>query len=619
MSVHGRPQGVAYKLHNSRCRIVTKGTVLKESSLYAKSTITIRPVSSSTKRKHLITTNSHNLVDRYIDGVMSGEIVVGKLVKASVERHLSDIDRQGSDDFPYHYSAGAAEAAIEFFPNCLKHSIGDHSKHQFFLEPWQAFGTAMVFGWKRDADNCRRFQRVLWETGRKNGKSTFWSGAAIQLACDDFNPLMQDIEQVAEVVLAATKIEQSYVIYNEIERMRDSSEHIRSISKTAYHRVHFMENYGTIRCIGSDKPYSGLNPLGIIIDEYHEFTEKHRKFMETMETSMGSRSQPLMVVTTTAGDDRSFLWIHLYNYCKDILAGLTKDEEVFPYIFECDPEDDILDEANWPKANPNLGISLKLNYLRGMARKAKHNRIDYNTFDRFHANRLVSSIEQAFDPEVWAKCEGELSDWKTASAIGGGCDLGARDDLAAWALVARFETDNRDDQGNPVWRYEAKVQAYIGEDTVRDVSKPPFGDWIYSGLLRQAKYPISDMRADLVAECRKYYVADIAYDPYNGQQFAEEIDREGLVIASMAQNFAHFNEPIRELMQALIDGRFRHDGNPLLSWCVKNAILISDRQTRWMYDKRDSSEKIDPVVAMTMAFRRAMVAPSRAKGSLFVS
>ena len=87
----------------------------------------------------------------------------------------------------------------------------------------------------------------------------------------------------------------------------------------------------------------------------------------------------------------------------------------------------------------------------------------------------------------------------------------------------------------------------------------------------------------------------------------------------MAQTPGHFNEPIREIMQAMADGRFRHDGDTLLQWCVSNAILSRDRQDRWMYDKRDSAEKIDGIVAVTMGFRRAAVAPRWSTGALFIS
>jgi len=86
----------------------------------------------------------------------------------------------------------------------------------------------------------------------------------------------------------------------------------------------------------------------------------------------------------------------------------------------------------------------------------------------------------------------------------------------------------------------------------------------------------------------------------------------------MAQNQANFNEAIRDFLQALKDGRITHDGNPVLRWCVNNAVIARDRNDRWMFDKRVLNEKIDAIVAVVMAFRMCCVAPERATGSLYI-
>jgi len=87
----------------------------------------------------------------------------------------------------------------------------------------------------------------------------------------------------------------------------------------------------------------------------------------------------------------------------------------------------------------------------------------------------------------------------------------------------------------------------------------------------------------------------------------------------MAQNQTNFNEPIRDFQQAIVDGRLSHDGNALLRWCVSNAVVSADRSDRWMFDKRSSSEKIDPLVAVLMAFRVASLAETKATGSLYLT
>ena len=111
----------------------------------------------------------------------------------------------------------------------------------------------------------------------------------------------------------------------------------------------------------------------------------------------------------------------------------------------------------------------------------------------------------------------------------------------------------------------------------------------------------------------------VAFDPYNGQQIAEDLEREGLKPFRMAQNHSMFNEPVRDLLQAITDRRVTHNGNRLLRWAVNNAVIYKDRKDLWMYDKQSASDKIDPIVAVTMGFRVCCIQPERATGSLFIS
>ena len=123
-----------------------------------------------------------------------------------------------------------------------------------------------------------------------------------------------------------------------------------------------------------------------------------------------------------------------------------------------------------------------------------------NRFKRYHANVLVSSTEHIFDMEHFAKCSGELSDWREADAVSFGVDLGGRDDLCAYAAVARFETDKSETDGTPIYRYESKTQAYISVNTKRDLREKPFCDFIDDGRIRITPSPIADLQADLMKD-----------------------------------------------------------------------------------------------------------------------
>jgi phage terminase large subunit-like protein len=568
------------------------------------------------RRKH----DAHKAVDKYVKDVLGGRIVACKATTAAVKRYLSDLERQNSDEFPYYFSLDVATACCDFFPELLRHSIGKCAGKPFTLEPWQLFGIWNIFGWKRCADRSRRFRRFFWTMARKNGKSTLGAGIAILGAMADTNPFNGRPEDVAEVVLCATKKEQvEKVMYAEIERMRLQSDHVREMSTAINRQITFTHNKGYIRCIGSDKPFDGLNPHMVLMDEKHAWREHHRKFYDTMVTGSGNRSQPIIGDFTTAGDDTSLLWQEDYNYASGVALGDFIDETYFSYIFELDEADDPLDESLWPKANPNLGVSIGLEYLREQASKAATSPVDLNRFTRYHGNRKVSAFERFILPADWDALAQPLSDWRHADAITAGIDLGGRDDLASFAIVARFPLDE-DEDGQTIWRYEATSRSFIVDETHRDLHKQPWAGWIADNDLTVTRYVVAALRDAFIATADELGVRAVAYDPYNAAQLGDELSQEGLEVLKMPQNHFQFHEPMQELTAAIREQRFNPDSSDgIMRWCCLNMMTTTNAQGKMMPDKRNSSEKIDAAVALLMGLRLAMLAPSRPTGSLFIT
>ena len=565
----------------------------------------------------------------YCDDVVGGRLVACQSVVGACERHLRDLNRQSTSAFPFHFDATLAGLACDYFPLVLKHSIGRAAGLPFALEPWQVFGIGSIFGWVNDDTNARRFRKFYWSMARKNGKSCVGAGLALFCASLDINPTIRKPEPVAQVILSATKREQvEKVIFQEVMRMRDQSPSIEQRCQLANKQITFHHNAGSISCVGSDKSYDGLNPSLVLMDELHAWKHHHRDFYNTMLTGSGNRDQPIVGILTTAGDDKSYIWLDEYRHAKAVSLGDFVDDSLFALIYEVDPDDDPLDPSVWLKSNPNLNVSVQEEYLIDQANRAT-SKIGRNRFSRYHGNRLVSSTESAFDLDKWDACADDLSDWTEADAIGVGVDLGGRDDFAAWAVVARFVIDpdelddstdvdavdkSSDDDHNAdalTYRYECRAFVYIAEDSERDVEVEPFGTWINEDRIKRVKYPITEMKADIVDMSYELEFDALAFDPHNGQQFAEDLEQEGLLAARMPQTFSMFNEPLADFLQAMTDGRLKQDGCPVLRWCVGNAVACRDRQDRFMLDKRKSVDKIDPVVAIIMAHRSAMKAGGR--------
>jgi phage terminase large subunit-like protein len=563
--------------------------------------------------------DTHKAVDKYVKDVLSGRIVSCVSHRAAVQRYVDDLERQNSPEFPYYFSLDVASAHCDFFPEVLKHSIGKSSGMPFNLEPWQLFGIWNIFGWKRCEDRTRRFRRVFWTMARKNGKSTLGSGIALDGGMADVNPFTGRPEDVAEIVLCATKKEQAQkVMYAEIERMRSQSDHVKALSTPINKQITFSHNKGYIHCIGSDKPFDGLNPHMVLMDEKHAWREHHRKFYDTMMTGSGNRSQPLIIDFTTAGDDTSQLWQEDYDYATGVVRGEFVDESYFSYIFELDENDDALDESLWPKANPNIGVSIGLESLREAAAKAKTSPVELNRFTRYHCNRKVSAYERFILPADWDDMADSLSSWRHADAITAGIDLGGRDDLASFGVIARFPVDE-DEEGKTIWRYEGFTKSFIVDETKRDLKKQPWAGWIATGELTVVRYVVASLRDEFLRVAEEIGIRAVAYDPYNAAQLGDELSQAGLDVIKMPQNCFQFHEPMQELTAAIRENRFTPDKTDnILRWCSLNMMTTSNAQGKMMPDKRNSSEKIDAAVALLMGIRLAMLAPSRPTGSLFI-
>jgi phage terminase large subunit-like protein len=231
----------------------------------------------------------------------------------------------------------------------------------------------------------------------------------------------------------------------------------------------------------------------------------------------------------------------------------------------------------------------------------------------------VSSFDRFILPSDWDANADELSDWANADAITAGIDLGGRDDLASYGVVARFPVDE-DDEGKTIWRFECFSRSFIVEDTHRNMKQQPWAGWIAERQLSVSRYVVAALRDAFLADAGELGIRAVAYDPYNAAQLGDELEQTGLEVLKMPQNEYHFNEPIEELLAAIREQRFRPDVNDkVLRWCSLNAMVRKNSQGKMMFDKKNSREKIDAVVATTMGLRLAMLAPSRPSGSLFIS
>ena len=507
-------------------------------------------------------------------------------------------------------------------------SIARASRYAQWIEEgntgdWQYECFMRLFGWvkhsKRWDRTVRRFTAASIWIPKKQKKSPSLAAMGVYLICGDgesgakcFGGAKDGNQAGIAMAHAIAMIEQSPELSSEckINRNERSIEHLPTRSK-----------YKPLSSANERTKTSkeGINGH-ILIDETHVVD---RDFISIISRAGISRAEPLQLEVSTAGNNPEGYGKERQDYARKVITGEKPNDRLFVAIYEApqglSDEDLESDPIKYGKmANPAWGHTAHEEEFLADYEQSKQSLTELANFKMYRLNIWQHSSSPWVKMEHWDKCVGELSEWDKADAIGGGVDLGGRDDLACWAMVARFPHDT-DDEGNIVYRYEGVVRSFIGDDVRRDIKKHPFNLFIDRRELFASHFPIRDLKRTLVDVCHKYDVAQVAYDPHGAQQLAEDFEAEGIQGLSFTQTPYMFNEPIREFTAAILGGRFTHDGNSLLRWAVNNAVVKkSAGGQKLMFDKDTAAEKIDPVVALTMAFRVCALAPSRPSGSLFI-
>lgn len=567
----------------------------------------------------------------------SGRIVTGRLARLAVWRYLDDLEH--AEERGYEFRPKYAEEFLNFSELCC-HTQGEWAGKPFLSEPWQKFIDWNLFGWREKATGYRRFRKTHEELARKQGKTTRCAPKCFYLSLMD-NPL----EEGGQGYCVATKEDQAKLLFDEVKRCRDKSPALRGYSDAFQRRIVFPSTQSYMQVLGSDSDsQDGFNPHFIVRDELHAWREKHRGLAEKLATGFGSRRQPLMITITTAGDDKSCIWLEDHNYAvrvlESVITGEIVDDSFFAYIAAIDhkehpcfrclgdgcpwcagtgmiPADDPFDESIWIKANPNLGVSQKLERLREAANEAKHKPSSLNSFMRYHCNIQVTALDRLISSETWEQCRSPLSDWRYASRIHGGYDLGRTNDMAGAALVAVFPMT--DDDGVEFERYEIRSQAWTCRDRDDEVKTEQVARWIREELLNECggnQVLFTDVEDWIVEQSALHGVRTWAFDPNNAMQMGQRLqESHGLTIFPFPQNAFRYNEPTRKLERLLmevheVDGKpvraIAHDGDPVLAWMMTNLVVRVNSRDEWMPDKGSSPQKIDIAVAVLMALSECL-------------
>ena len=516
----------------------------------------------------------------------------------------------------YWYDAEAAEAAVAFFPDYLRLTDAEWAGRPFVLADWQADRIIRpAFGWKR-RDGTRRYRRVIVWIPRKNGKTELAAGVSLL-------GLVGDGEMGGQAYSIAVDKNQASLVFNKATTMVGYSEPLRRTLECFKPSIYCAELNASFKPL-SGKPTGkhGLSASVLVGDEVHEW--ESGDLYTFVHQSTGARRQPIEFLISTAGKKSGFGW-ELWNECQGILSGEIEDDSTLVVVFAAEPEDDWLDEQTWRKANPNLGVSPKLEYLREEASKARQLPRLENDFKRYHLNLWTEQAVRWLPLDAWDKCG--LADaaaepvrdaqrrivndrWQTlheglaTRRAFGGLDLSTSRDLTAWLLVFPPLVDG----GRWIWLPRVFMpEANIEERVKRD--KAPYDLWIRSGALIPTPGNVTDyarMKAKIFADCETYKVEAIAIDRWNATQLAIELQDEALPVTLFGQGYASMSAPSKELERQVLGGLIDHGGHPALRWCAGNVAVETDPAENIKPTKQKSTERIDPLVAGIMGLGVAM-------------
>lgn len=564
-------------------------------------------------------------VTQYALDVCEGRLrdIVGEIEIAACRRHLKDLKRQGTEEFPFVFDETRANRIYTIAQMCDR---GDGQAMQ--LLPFQKFDLGCLFGWVHRKTGVRRFVYAYVQVGRGNAKTKLMGAVCSYGMVSDviYPPGKPELARFAiepEVVCAAVDREQARRLWRDAYSMMKSS---TAIAK----RLNIMKNSVTHKqygggMIAASKDIGnkdGGRPSIIVVDEFH--AHKTADVKNTLFSGMGKREQCLGIIITTAGTDAENK--PCYQEYKSACAGLREGnlpETYFAMIRQIDDADDPHDKTCWVKANPMFQHLEQEQYARSLYAQVeiehelvvstgdrgrtrewlikRMNRWQAESEDKYMSGCMDKWNELAVSPQEFA----ELIEGQDAYV---GLDLAKTTDLTGAAFAIPL-ADGRIAVTATGFMPDERMIQHEHSDRV------PYRDWAREGWCVLTDGAVTDYHAIEPWMLDKAWgwglvIQEVCYDSYNATHLAQDWEQKGRTMVEIRQGVQTLSEPTKRLRELILQGKIVHDGSPLLTWCLGNAVEVSDNNGNIKLSKKhkDDSQRIDPLAALINALVRAFVA-----------
>jgi phage terminase large subunit-like protein len=584
-----------------------------------------KPVAKATPKSRSERSLPADPATQYARDVIAGSerSLAGRLVKLACERHLRDLKEGKARGLTFDVEA--AQHAIDFF-GFLTLAEGEHAGKPFQLQPFQQFIVGCLFGWK-GSDGYRRFRTAYVEQGKGNGKSPLAGG--IGLYC-----LLADNEPGAEVYSAATTRDQAGILFKDARNMVNASPSLtkRLDGGVGLHNLADLKSNSFFRPVSSEnRGLDGKRVHCALIDELHEHPTD--LVVNKMRAGTKGRRQALVFEITNSGHDRTSVCWHHHEYSVQVLKAKTPEDagfndSWFAYVCGldacaahhvegktqpvegCEHCDDWRDEKTWQKANPNLGVSVTVKYLREQVAEAVGMPTKEGIVKRLNFCVWCESETAWLSADLWSKGAGPIDVTAlTRRVCFGGLDVASKIDVAACVYAfPDFPADGDVSLLCRFWIPEATAKARQTADGV------PWLKWAEAGFVTLTEGESIDqdrIEAAVKKDAETYRLKELAFDSWNASMLASHLMQHGVTVFEFCQNMRNFNEPTKHFEALLREGHLKHGDNPVLRWMAGNVMVLADRNNnvRPVKPSDSSSKKVDGVTGAVMAVGRMMLAP----------
>jgi phage terminase large subunit-like protein len=513
------------------------------------------------------------------------------------------------------FDEARADRVVTFFEKVLVHTKGRYARAPFVLAAWQREEIVRpLFGTVRFDEQLEEWVRaytLAWiEIARKNGKSEFLAGCGLYLLCADG-------EEEAEVYGCARDREQANIVYRVAKRMVELSPALsRLVARKklevidSQKRIVYNPTGSFYQVLAADAPGNlGLNAHGVLFDEI--ITQPNGDLWDALKTSMGTRSQPLMLAATTAGNDPSSMAFEEHLHSERVAADPSLDPARFVFMRNTPADVDWRDEKNWYYPNPGLGDFKRLQILRDEAIEAASSPRKQNAFRQLELNQWVRQITRWLDLGLWDENAGLVvaEDLKGKEAWAG-LDMASTSDFAAWVLffpnaIAEAPTPSVPDGRTDAVLARLWLPAKAVADR-KDAMRPVFEQWGREGWLAITPGDTIDLdaiKSQIDLDLQTFKVRQLGYDRWGANDIVHWLKaRKGSAWAQgIAQTAPALNAGSKELERLLGVRRLRHGGHPVLRWMADNVAARRDSGGNIKPDKERSKEKIDGIAALVDA------------------